>query len=50
MNASFPIIIKTNNRDFEWDIQTNEDWAVIDSVITSIKKGWDANLPKEDDN
>jgi len=39
-NATYPIIIKTNDRDFNWDIKSESDWAVIDSVITSLKEGW----------
>ena len=39
-NDTYPIIIKTNDRDFDWDIKSESDWAVIDSVIASIKEGW----------
>jgi hypothetical protein len=39
-NATYPIIIKTNDRDFDWDVKSESDWAVIDSVIASIKEGW----------
>lgn len=38
----YPITIKTKDRgDFDWDIKVQEDWAVVDSVIASIKKGWE---------
>ena len=39
-DATYPIIIKTNDRDFDWDVKSESDWAVIDSVIASIKEGW----------
>lgn len=39
-NSTYPIIIKTNDRDFVWDVKSESDWAVIDSVIASIKEGW----------
>ena len=39
-DAIYPITIKTNDRDFPWDIKSESDWVVIDSVIASIKEGW----------
>lgn len=40
-DATYPIIIKTNDRgDFYYDIKSESDWVVIDSVIASIKEGW----------
>ncbi|MEX2193252.1 MAG: DUF5343 domain-containing protein [Nitrosarchaeum sp.] len=39
-DATYPIIVKTNDRDFHWDIKSEADWTVIDSVIASIKEGW----------
>lgn len=49
-NATYPIIIKTNDREFEWDVKTSEDWYVVDSVIASIKKGCKVQQgPKKED-
>lgn len=45
-NATYPILIKTNEREFPWDIKSQEDWDVVDSVITSIKKGWESKHKK----
>ena len=39
--ATYPIIIKTNDRNFDWDIKSGSDWAVVNSVIASIKVGWE---------
>ena len=36
----YPMIIKTGDRNFNWDIKSEPDWAVIDSVIASIKEDW----------
>ena len=38
--GTYPIIVKTTDRDFNWDVKSDSDWAVIDSVIASIKEGW----------
>ena len=38
--TAYPMIIKTGERDFNWDIKSESDWAVIDSVIASIKEDW----------
>lgn len=46
VDAKYPIIIKTNDRVFEWDVKSPEDWKVIDSVIASIKKGSGIDEPK----
>ncbi len=45
-NTTYPIIIKTKDRDFDWDVKSETDWAVIDSVINSIKEGWKKNQPR----
>ena len=39
-DATYPIIIKTKDRNFEWDVKSEADWVVIDSVVSSIKEGW----------
>jgi len=44
--ASYPIKIITRDRDFEWDIKSDTDLQVIDSVITSIKEGWKKSKDK----
>jgi hypothetical protein len=49
--ALYPIIIKTDDRgSFVWDIKSDTDWAVIDSIIKSIREGWEKKhqKPKED--
>jgi len=44
-DAIYPIIIQTNDRgDFEYDIQSESDWAVIDSVITAMKERWKKSM------
>lgn len=49
-SAIYPIIIKTNDRDFHWDIKSEADWTVIDSVIASIKEGWKIKQPENSSN
>jgi hypothetical protein len=36
----YPIRIMTRDRTFDWDIKTEADLGVIDSVINSIKSSW----------
>ena len=36
----YPMIIKTGDRNFSWDIKSESDWTVIDSVIASVKEDW----------
>jgi hypothetical protein len=48
--ATYPIVIKTNDRDFVWDIKSESDWAVVDSVIASIKEGWKIKQPENSSN
>jgi len=44
--ATYPIIIKTRDRDFDWDVKSMTDWTVIDSVIKSIREGWEKTHQK----
>lgn len=44
--ATYPIVIKTRDRDFDWDIKSTTDWTVIDSVVKSIKEGWEKTHQK----
>ena len=46
-DATYPIIIKTNDRYFPWDIKSTTDWTVIDSVIKSIREGWEKKHQKQ---
>lgn len=45
-DATYPIKIITNDRVFDWDIKSETDLSVIDSVMTSIKEGWKKNQPR----
>ena len=46
-DAIYPIKIITKDRgSFDWDIQSETDWAVVESVLTSIKEGWKKNQPR----
>lgn len=38
--AIFPIIIKTRDRHFDYDMKTELDLKIIDTVISSIKDDW----------
>ena len=38
--AVYPIKIITRDREFDWDIKSETDLSVIDSVMISIKEGW----------
>jgi len=46
----YPIRIIAIDRDFPWDIKSETDWIVIDSVIKSIRQDWEKNIKnlKED--
>ena len=39
-DAIYPIRITTRDRTFDWDIKTEADLSVIDSVVNSIKTSW----------
>jgi len=41
-DATYPIKIITKDRVFDWDLRKETDFAVIDTVITSIKEEWKA--------
>lgn len=41
-NAVYPIKIITSDRGaFDWGIRSETDWGVIDSIIRSIREGWE---------
>jgi len=45
--GSYPIKIKTLDREFNYDIRTENDLKVIDTVITSIKDDWQVSQKKQ---
>ena len=45
----FPIRVITRERSFDWDIKSEADWKVIDSVIESIKHNWKEKKNTEND-
>lgn len=44
---SYPIRIITRDRNFKWDIKSEADLGVVDSVINSIKSSWKNPKKKE---
>ena len=50
MQGSFPITILTNGTPpFKWDIKSETDFAIVDSVVASIKERW-KKIHKENNN
>ncbi len=46
-NSIYPIKIITKDRgSFDWDIKSETDWTVVESVLTSIKEGWKKTYQK----
>ncbi len=46
-DAVFPIIIKTRDRIFNYDMKTETDLKIIDTVIASIKDDWNTSQKKQ---
>jgi len=43
LKGNFPILIVTKDDKFQWDVKSEVDWNVVDSVINSIKERWKGN-------
>jgi len=46
-DAVFPVIIKTRDRYFDYDMKTELDLKIIDTVIASIKDDWAVSQKKQ---
>jgi len=49
VDTIFPIKIVTKGEVFDWDIKGEVDWAVVDSIIKSIKERWKNNQSNKND-
>jgi len=47
LQGEYPIRITTKDRVFDWDIKTDADLQVIDSVVNSIKEIWKSKKDKK---